>query len=272
MPSNNLRTCSIQTVPSEMPSSQAIILYDFPSTFPGKACSPNVWKTRLSLNYKGLPHRTIWVEYPDIAKVCKEIGAEPTATCPDGSPYYSVPTIYDPSTKSVVSESARIARYLDKTYPDTPVLIPPGTDAFHAAFNEGFESLALLPSLPLVLPSTPEALHPESRAYFRKSREAWLGKKLEEVSLVGHAREEQWKKLAEGYTKMAMWLQMDGRDKLFFGGDNICYADITVASFLGALRRSVGADSAEWAAVKEWDGGRWARFMERLDKYEIVHE
>ncbi|EED86073.1 predicted protein [Postia placenta Mad-698-R] len=254
-----------------MPSSQVIILYDFPSTVPGKACSPNTWKTRLCLNYKGLPHKTIWVEYPDIGKVCKEIGAEPTATCPDGSPFYSVPTIYDPSTKSVVSESARIARYLDKTYPDTPVLIPPETDAFHAAFNEGFESL-LLPMLHLVLPLTFGAIHPESRAYFRKSRESWLGEKFGETPPVGQAREELWKKLAEGYTKVAMWLQMDGRDKLFFGGDNICYADITVACFLGCLRRMYGADSAEWADVKEWDGGRWARFMERFDKYEVVHE
>ncbi|KZP02399.1 hypothetical protein FIBSPDRAFT_808778, partial [Athelia psychrophila] len=55
-----------------------ITLYDIPSRNSSKAWSPNLWKARLALNIKGLPYRTVWVEYPDIEQLCKKIGAAKT--------------------------------------------------------------------------------------------------------------------------------------------------------------------------------------------------
>ncbi|TFY64395.1 hypothetical protein EVG20_g5963 [Dentipellis fragilis] len=108
---------------------QPLILYDIPSSLPDKAWSPNPWKARLVLNAKGIPYQTVWVEYPNIAGLCKRIGAEHTEMRPNG-PHYTLPVVQDPNTGAIVSDSFKIAQYLDKTYPDTIRLVPDGTAAF----------------------------------------------------------------------------------------------------------------------------------------------
>ncbi|KAI0682851.1 hypothetical protein BC835DRAFT_807562, partial [Cytidiella melzeri] len=79
-----------------------IIFYDIDSSKPGRAWSPNTWRTRYALNYKGIPYRTEWVEYPDIEPLCKKIGGSATAKKEDGRDHYTLPMIYDPSTGEVV--------------------------------------------------------------------------------------------------------------------------------------------------------------------------
>ena len=76
----------------------------------------------------------MWVEYPDVEPLCKKIGAAPTGTKgADGSPLYTLPTIYDPNTKTAVSDSSKIVRYLDATYPSSgPTLLPAELDALQA--------------------------------------------------------------------------------------------------------------------------------------------
>ena len=69
---------------------------------------------RYVLNIKRIPYKTVWVEYPDIKPLCLKIGASPAESLPDGSPLYTLPVIYDPNTQTPVSDSAAIARYLDK--------------------------------------------------------------------------------------------------------------------------------------------------------------
>ena len=137
-----------------MTNNDVIILYDIPSKV--GPWSPNTWKTRqvprnssnhikltvfssYSLNYKGLPFRTVWVEYPDIESTLKAAGiVSNTRKKPDGSPTWTVPAIYDPKTKTGITESFAIAEYLDKTYPDTPLLIPPGTRTLQKAWIPTF--------------------------------------------------------------------------------------------------------------------------------------
>ncbi|KZT11967.1 uncharacterized protein LAESUDRAFT_670156 [Laetiporus sulphureus 93-53] len=251
-------------------SSEAIIFYDLLSTAPGKAWSPNTWKTRFALNYKGLPYKTVWVEYPDVAGVCNEIGASPTDTWPDGSPWYTLPAIYDPNTKTTVSDSAMIARYLDKTYPDTPVLIPPETDAFHAAFQEVFLLTIQKSILPLLLPPSVTVLNPPSAAYFRRTREMLYSKPLEEFSPDGPVREGYWQELQAGFAKLAQWMSANGQDKPFFMDEKICHADLLIAGWLKWAKTVWGPDSTEWATIMQWDSGKWARFMASFEPYEVV--
>ncbi|RPD62493.1 hypothetical protein L226DRAFT_504141 [Lentinus tigrinus ALCF2SS1-7] len=255
---------------------EPIVLYDIPGvTAKVKAWSPNTWKTRYCLNIKGIPYKTVWVEYPDIEALCKKIGASATDKRTDGTPLYTLPVIYDPNTKTAVSESATIARYLDRTYPDTPRLIPAEADALVSAFIDAFWAALDWQFEPIILPVETSILRPASRPYFRETREKKLGCKLEEAAPPGSAKHAQcWEGVQKGVHKMAGWLDADGQEKRFFMGDKmgITYADIMLASFFMWFKMSFGDESQEWRRIMSWDGGRWAGFMSAFERYEAVVE
>ncbi|TBU52346.1 hypothetical protein BD310DRAFT_998700 [Dichomitus squalens] len=64
---------------------------------------PNTWKNRFSLDIKGIPYKTVWVESPDIEPLCKKIGATAAEERRDGTPLYTLPFIHDPNTGAIVS-------------------------------------------------------------------------------------------------------------------------------------------------------------------------
>ena len=75
-----------------------------------------------------------WVEFPDTAPRMKEIGAR--ATRYDGRDIYTLPVLHDPNTGALVSDSFDIAMYLDKTYPEKPV-IPKDTNGWDRQLLQG---------------------------------------------------------------------------------------------------------------------------------------
>lgn len=217
------------------------------------------------MNYKGLKYRTEWVEYPDIEALCKKIGAGHTSIKSDGvTPYYTLPVIYDPSTKAVIADSTDIADYLDKTYPDKP-LYTSGTRALHAAFSSVFSDTCFVPLFQLVVLATCLNLNEPSYEYFRRTREASMGK-LEDIVPEGEKGEKAWKEFEKGMEKVATWFKADG-DKPFVGGDTLRYADIQIAAQLMWAKKVFGKDSKDWARIKDLDGGRWGRYLQQFDKY-----
>ena len=50
-----------------------VILYDIPSKPRCHGWSLNPWKTRMALNYKKVPYKTEWIEFPDLAPKFKEL-------------------------------------------------------------------------------------------------------------------------------------------------------------------------------------------------------
>ncbi|EEB93892.1 hypothetical protein MPER_07394 [Moniliophthora perniciosa FA553] len=134
-----------------MANRNVIEFYDIPGSG-GVVWSPSTWKIRYALNYKGLEYQTKWIEFPDIESTCKKLGVPPTKTRRDGSPWYTLPAIYDPSTGVALVDSLRIAEYLEKQYPDKPSLIPSGTLALHTAFNEAAEFLTRKWTMELGMP------------------------------------------------------------------------------------------------------------------------
>ncbi|THH30531.1 hypothetical protein EUX98_g3651 [Antrodiella citrinella] len=247
-----------------------IIFYDIPSKTQTNAWSPNTWNTRFTLNLKGLKYRTEWVEYPDIEASCKKIGAGQTSTKSDGvTPHYTLPVIYDPSTKTVVADSFAIAEYLDTTYPNTPLVFPKNTRALHAAYSDAFNDALMMPLYSLSVLPTALTLNPSSYEYFRRTREVSFGKKLEEVAPEDERGEEVWAKLEAGFAKIASWLEKN-KEKPFVGGDKITYADIEIAGRLIWAKIVMGEDSKGWQRIKAIDGGRWDRYLQQFDKYTTV--
>ncbi|KAI8990692.1 hypothetical protein BD414DRAFT_484497 [Trametes punicea] len=244
---------------------EPIVFYDIPANVKGEGWSGNTLKTRFTLNVKGLPYKTVWVEYPDIARTCQELGVGPTGTWPDGEPQYTLPMIYDPSTKVAIAESAAIARYLDATYPDTPRVFPEGTEAFQEATI--FALGAVMQTIGhLVMPVVLQRLNDASKAHFKQRREMVFGGHIEEWSPPGSAvRAEQWRQLQTGFGRIAQWLAAGGKERKFFMGDYITFADITLAARLMWMKRILGEESEEWRDVEKWDGGRWARLVEAFE-------
>ncbi|KAF8208742.1 glutathione S-transferase [Mycena galopus ATCC 62051] len=250
-------------------SNDPIILYDIPSKAPGCAWSPNTWKIRYALNYKGLAYRTIWIEYPDIVDLCKRIGAEPSMLFKDGSPYYSLPVIQDPKTGQVISDSARIADYLDATYPDTPELIPAGTHVLQRAFRVACDN-ATEPLWQYIIPAVAKILRPKSEEYYVRTREEDYGQKLTDVWPASEAHAKTWKEVEEGFFgKVDRWLNEPmNQGKPFVMGDVVSFADFTIAGKLQWCLKGFGEESDLWKDIMIWHGGRWARLIESLRKYE----
>jgi glutathione S-transferase len=97
-----------------------LVLYDVICDLPGKNFSPNPAKSRFVLNYKNIPFVTIWVDYSEISIAMKSIGARPSKRR-DGSEVNTVPVLSDPNTGALITDSLKIASYLEKTYPEKPI-------------------------------------------------------------------------------------------------------------------------------------------------------
>ncbi|KAH9832518.1 uncharacterized protein C8Q71DRAFT_256926 [Rhodofomes roseus] len=249
-----------------LPDTDVIIFYDIPGTVPGSAWSPNTWKTRFALNYKGLPYRTEWVEYPDIATVLPSLGVEPST---DSTPY-TLPAIYDPRTRKTIMDSNKISLYLDETYPDTPVLLSAETRVFQTAFEHAFRSTLHSKLMPLIMYRiAATALNPPSSKYFFETREKALGVKLEELSPPGSAkRTELWVEAEKGFTIAASWFEAAGDGRLLLSGDGkVTHADTYVAGCLIFVRLICGPESEDWKRVEGLNGGFWKRYLAAFEKW-----
>jgi glutathione S-transferase len=252
-----------------MSQSNVITLYDIISSTPAKAWSPNTGKIRSILNYKDLEHKTVWVEFPDIADFCQKIGAPPSGKKADGSDEYTFPVIYDPSTGSTVSDSLGIALYLEKTYPAKPIF-PAGTAALQAAFGAAY--LGLIPRLfHLGYPAIHAQQTPRGQEYIRRTREEIYGAKLEELAPVGSAaRAGHWGAFKAGLDTVDAWLAHSPGPYVL--GNTPSYADFHVATLIAWLEPLFGHDSQEWKDVTTWNNGRWAKLVEALKPYTVVRE
>lgn len=213
------------------------------------------------MNYKAIPYRTEWIEYPDIEPLSKGLGIKPTGKKPDGSPFYTLPAIHDPSTGTYLAESFVIAEYLEETYP-TPSIFPHGTKSLQHAFQLSFgEKLGFI--RPFLLSSVlPKLGTQRSEEYFRRTKELSLGRPL--VVPVGAERAETWAKFREGMSKVDECLAKTDTKGPFVMGDTISYADLFISAFLMWFKNVWGEDSEEWKDVASWNEGRWKNLLHAL--------
>jgi glutathione S-transferase len=251
-----------------------ITLYDLASAL-NKPWSPSVWKTRLNLNYKGLPYCTKWVEYPDIAALYLENGIQPTEIRQGSIPYYSLPVIQDDcSGKPIfVADSFEIAKYLDKTYPNTPRVIPEGEEAIQKQRTApGILKVAGPQALALFCKDTHRlVVNPASQDHLSLARakdlSRWFPGIKTDIQLSEKDEEEIWKGFKES---------LDGISDQFGGetgfswylGDTISFADFALAAGLIWVREVYGEDSKIWAKITSWNDGKWGELLEKLSEYQ----
>ncbi|KAI0312965.1 hypothetical protein OF83DRAFT_1066364 [Amylostereum chailletii] len=252
-----------------------LTFYDIPRKLEGSdqtelAWSPNTWKTRYVLNIKKIPYKTVWLEFQDVEGEMKKLGM-PATGVKAGQPFYTVPTIYDPSTKKAVTDSQEIVFYLESQYPSAPSLFPPHTRALQTAFIEANPLLGVF--FPLIVADIrDQCSSEEAKAYFTETPERWIGRPLEQVVPQGAARAEKLKELEQTLITLGKWIDANGKDATFIAGDDTTpsYADVDVASILIFAKKVVGEQADVWKTIAGVEEGRWAKYVDAFDKYATV--
>jgi glutathione S-transferase len=169
--------------------------------------SPFCWRTRMALAHKGLTAETIpWCF------------TEKDAIAPHKSD--KVPVLLDGDTS--IADSWAIANYLEDTYPDRPSLFGgDGGRAMGRMLNWWGDVVVMGGLFPLIVADIPAHLNPVDAAYFRKTREARLGRPLEET-VAGRD------KSVESFRKSLDPLRLTLKTQPFLGGAAPNYADYIV--------------------------------------------
>ncbi|KAF7761035.1 hypothetical protein Agabi119p4_10444 [Agaricus bisporus var. burnettii] len=240
-----------------------ITFYDIAAKPPIKTLSANTWKTRFVLNYKKLPYNTVYLLFADIQKEFIRVGI-PSREVSGSGTVYTCPSIVDHSNNTPVTESFEIALYLDKTYPDTPKVIPPGTEALQASFHERLNGV-MGPLFPFLLPLIPTVLHPGSSEHFSQSREKAFGKPLADMEPKGEERVKAWKQVQAAFDTLHGWLNKSPGP--YFMGESATFADFVLGGLLFTLELAFGENSQEWKDIMTWNNGEWAAYKKSLEQY-----
>ncbi|KAJ8077595.1 hypothetical protein AAF712_009061 [Marasmius tenuissimus] len=242
-----------------------ITLYDMgPTACPTDlGASPHTRKIIFTLNYKKLPFEIKPIAPDDIEATAKAVGAPHTSILANGKPRYTIPFIQDHNTGKAVSDSFRIAEYLDEAYPDTPKVIPDGTRALQLVFIDALTPKFML-LIPVVFPKF-EELYP---GFIAGRRKVYGGGPDSPYPDFPQLTEEQ---------KKGMWVQAKasfgqleaayGEEKLWVMGGKPVFADFALSVFFVTLMVACGEESEEWKDVSGWAGGRIGRLVEETLKY-----
>lgn len=169
--------------------------------------SPFCWRIRMALAHKGLSAERVPWRF-----------TEKHAIAPHRSE--KVPVLLDGET--AVVDSWTIANYLEDHYPDRPSLFGgEGGRAMGRMVNWWGDVTVVGGMFPLIVADIPGHLHPVDAVYFRTSREARLGKPLEET-LAGRD------KSVEGFRRALDPMRLTLKTQPFLGGDAPNYADYIV--------------------------------------------
>lgn len=185
----------------------AITLYDLCGRDERLRFSPYCWRVRMALAHKGLPFETVAWRFLE-----KDVLAF--------ADYDKVPVLTDGD--SVVTDSFEIMRYLDRTYPEAPML-GEGASFQRVLFFKLFVERSVTPALfRIVAMDLLNAIHPDDRAYFRETREARFGARLEEVHQPKQGRQQLKQALAPVRELLRESPYLDGEapsgaDYLLFG-------------------------------------------------------
>ncbi|OCK75677.1 hypothetical protein K432DRAFT_337042 [Lepidopterella palustris CBS 459.81] len=208
-----------------------IVLYDL-ACIKNICFSPTVWRIRLMLNYKHIPYRTIFLEFPDIEPTLRGLGLVPSESASGSKPKYTVPAIQHVPTNTYIMDSVPIAQFLESTYPDPPV---PLTSELGREIEAKARAVVGKAFRTSVMPREIGILSPRSQEYFRRTREASLGHRLED--LLDPDKEEQcWNAVGDGMRIVGELMRTHKADGPFVLGARPSGTDFFIAGSLQCAR------------------------------------
>ncbi|KAL4957103.1 hypothetical protein BDW69DRAFT_52525 [Aspergillus filifer] len=255
------------------------------------ACSPNPTKSRLALNYKAVPYKTQWVALPSIADLRQSLHIPAGRKFADGTDFYTLPIVHDPSTDTYVGDSLDIAIYLDKTYPsEGAALFPSNPPRLDFEYEDKFGILVPLSGISEV------AKQEKYLAYAEFNRHADAAftmhtmlcvermpfhpdsEKISKAEFCRRAGKKNWDEFATN-SEMRAGLMVSLQSTLgdlarlfsrdtggpFIMGARVCYADFIVGGWLRMFRVCMPAN--EWEELKGWHDGVFGKLYEALEMY-----
>ncbi|EJD54360.1 hypothetical protein AURDEDRAFT_156140 [Auricularia subglabra TFB-10046 SS5] len=243
----------------------SVVLYDTFKVDEHRSCSMNTWRIRLILNYKKITFTTVWLPYKQIDPAIRALpGAQPTIFLPDGRTIYTVPTITHDG--HAVSDSLRIAQYLDAAFPESP-LFPPGTHALQAFFASEFDSngrIGLFNAVaPMGMAHVRSIQAPEDGEYMESIWKKQFGISIDELYTPA-TRPAVRARVEAAFSALEGIMARTGADGgIFIGGERPIYADIILAAGLIGAKLGIG-NAEEWEWLISLNGGRWRRFLDAI--------
>lgn len=245
----------------------------------------NPWKSRLTLNFKGVTYSTKWVKIPDIPQVRQGLDVPACRKRADGEDYYTLPILVDPKTGSKIGDSFDIAIYLQETYPSSGA-----GDLFPAQVLDFTYDRELPPWAPPLSVRNDEAQYAEYSKFnshvdaafsihaglmgsgmtldSEESKSAFLGKiglkSWDELEIKGEAREQMMESLREVMGDIAKLYSKDTSGP-FILGQKATYADLIVGGWLHMMHATL--PDSEWQAAKGWHNGVFGELFDSLEKY-----
>ncbi|PQE22995.1 hypothetical protein CJF32_00004396 [Rutstroemia sp. NJR-2017a WRK4] len=203
-----------------------IVLYDL-------ACKKNtclslvVWRIRLMLNYKKIPYRTIFLEFPDIEPTLKGLGLVPLES---SKGKYTVPAIHHVPTNTYLIDSVPIAEFLESTYPEPslPLKSELGShiqEQLVPVIGSSLQTSVLARELPI--------LNPRSQEHFRRTYEPLVGHPLEELI---HKEEEAWASVDKETRAVGELMLKNRAEGPFVLGEHPSMTDFFIVGLIQCVR------------------------------------
>ncbi|PSN67240.1 hypothetical protein BS50DRAFT_493344 [Corynespora cassiicola Philippines] len=275
-----------------MSESNPLVLYDISSPIQPRGYAPNPSKGRLTLGFKRLPFKTEWVDILDIPEVRKSLDCPATRKLDDGSDFYTLPMVRDPTTGRVLGDTFDIANYLDETYPNqggclfpenstrtgldyespkkdsifyAPVTTNEGAkNEAYAKFNVHVDTTFTAHTVLVshYMPFNPETADRVKELFMKRAHlPSW-----DVLSIQGEAREQLLAAFKEALTSLAdLYKINDGGP--FLEGKEANYADLIVGGWLNMFATCMPGD--EWKDLSTWHDGVFGRLYEALQEFWI---
>ena len=195
----------------------------------GRSVSPFVWRARMALAHKGFEPERVAIGYGDKAMLAF-------------SGQDRVPVLVDGET--VVSDSWRIACYLEDAYPERPSLFGGDTGrALARLTNHWCDSQQLSVMFMLCCAPTFDITPEADQPYYRESRFQWTGMSMEQIRQAGDL-----KKIRAALQPIRLTLS----EQSFLSGDAPSYADYCAFGAFMWARVSTGRILERDDPVEDW--------------------
>jgi len=188
-------------------SSPKVVLYELAGADPELCFSPHCWKTRMAVAHKLLEAERVPWRFAERDRLAFSGQA-------------LVPVLVDKG--NIISDSWRIALYLEERYPERPSLFGDAVAIPIASFVNRWSDNTLGPAIiRVILLDIYDCLHEGDREYFRSSREKRFGMALEDVVADPPARVAELQRVLQPLRHLL-------KDQQFISGAAPAYSDYCV--------------------------------------------